>query len=169
VHETTVADSQLYLQCLYTDRMVTLNHYDSGISSMTPIRLYVLGDYLGDDRFCNHIIDALIGHSVFMNTGMVFSSAAVDLAWEKTTSGSTLRRVLLELIVCDLDSVPFASVFEDKGTWAKEVLIDIFNHMAGYPEVQVAINAAMESLSENSVDCGEYHRHGEDDPKCSIF
>ena len=159
MQESTVADFQLYLQCLYTDRMVTLNHYDSGISSMTLIRLYVLGDFLGDDRFCKNDIDALIGNSVLMNTGIVFSSAAVDFAWEKTASGSVLRKVLFALIMCNLGSVPFAPGFEDMGTWSKEVSADIFRYMTGYPGVQAAVDTAVRSLGQDPDVYGKSRRY----------
>ena len=158
LQESTVADFQLYLQCLYTDRMVALNHYDSGNSSMTLTRLYVLGDFLGDDRFCKNVIDALIGNSVLMNTGIVFSSAAVDFAWEKTASGSSLRKVLLELIMCNLGSVSFAPVFYGMGAWSKEVSVDVFRYMTEYPCVQAAVDAAVESLRQDPDVHGKSHR-----------
>jgi len=159
LQESTVADFQLYLQCLYTDRMVTLRHYDSGISSMTLIRLYVLGDFLGDDRFCKNVTDALVENSVLMNTGIVFSTAVVDFAWEKTASGSVLRRVLLALIMCNLGSVPFAPGFEDMGTWSKEVSADVFRYMRGYPCVQVAVDAAVRSLGQDPDVYGKSRRY----------
>lgn len=169
LQETTVADFQLYLQCLYTDRMVTLNHYDSGISSMTLIRLYVLGDFLGDDRFCRNVIDALIGNSVLMNTGIVFSSAAVDFAWEKTASGSSLRKVLLELIMCNLGSVSFAPGFYDMGAWSKEVSVDVFRYMTKYPCVQAAVNVGLETLHQNPDMGGESRRYREVDSRGLSF
>lgn len=169
LQETTVADFQLYLQYLYTGRMIILHHYDFRISGVTLVRLYVLGDYLGDNRLCNSIIDAVIAHPVLRKDGVVFSSAAVDLAWEKTTSGSILRKVLLELIMCNLSSVPFPSFFEDMGAWSKEVSVDVFRHMTGYPSIQDAIDAAVRNIGGEIWDtCSEYHRHGEGEPKCSV-
>jgi hypothetical protein len=164
-----VADFQLYLQYLYTGRMATLDHNDTGTSSMTLVRLYVLGDYLGDNRFCNNVIDALIGRSVLVDFGMVFSSAALDLAWEKTTPGSILRKVLLEVMMCNLSSIPFPFFFEDMGAWSKEVSVDVFRHMTGYPCIQDAIKAAERNIGGEISDmCSEYHRHGEGEPKCSV-
>ena len=132
---------------------------------MTLIHLYVFGDFLGDDRFCKNVIDALIGNSVLMNTGIVSSSAAVDFAWEKTASGSILRKVLLELIMCNLGSVSFAPVFRDMGAWSKELSVDIFRYMTEYPCVQAAVDAAVESLRPNPDMGGESRRYSEVDSR----
>ena len=136
---------------------------------MTLIHLYVLDDFLGDDRFCKNVIDALVGNSVLMNTGIVFSSAAVDFAWETTGAGSILRKVLLELIMCNLGSVSFAPVFHDMGAWSKEVSVGIFRYMTEYPCVQAALDAAVESLHQNPDMGGESRRYSEVDPRGLSF
>lgn len=52
--ETKVADFEVYLEWLYKGQVVTLDHMS--YLGATLIRLYVLGDFLVDDRFCNAVI-----------------------------------------------------------------------------------------------------------------
>lgn len=167
--EAKVADFQIYTEWMYTGRMVELDYYESGgrSSSATLLRLYVLGDYLGDDRFSNAVMDTLIEHAVLIEgIILVFDSAAVELAWETTTSSSKLREVLLKLIICDLGGVKFAPVFDAKGTWSQNVSTDVFRALAEPLDISQAVRLAEESFSKDRDAC-VFHRHGESDPKCS--
>lgn len=163
--ETIAEDFQMYLGWLYTIHMATLD-YHLRVSSTTLVRLYILGDYLGDDRFCNNVIDTLVKNCSWTDTGMTFTSSDIDLAWDKTASGSTLQRVLVDFILCDLESDVFAPKIEDKGAWSKEVSTEVFRRLAEYACVHTTVSMARVSLSDNQDVC-EYHRHDEEYPKCS--
>lgn len=99
---TKVVDFQIYLQWLYTGRIAELNYAESPANSATLIRLCILGDYLGDSRFSNAVIDTLIENSSYVVSGMVFESSTVDLAWEKTSPGSPLRGLRVSFIIGDI-------------------------------------------------------------------
>ena len=98
--ETKVADFEVYLEWLYTGQIVTLD--DLLNLGTTLIRIYVLGDFLIDDRFSNAVMDTLILECHRAHPWLRFSPADIDFAWEKTMPASRLRKVLVELIICDL-------------------------------------------------------------------
>lgn len=164
----TVADFQVYMEWLYTGRVVELD-YNRSQASETLVRLYVLGDYLEDDHFSNAIIDTLVQNSSCFASGMVWRRSTVDMAWDETQPESPLRKVLTRLIACsvgghnDWSKTP---KFLGSGTWSKEVSTEVFAELNQWYAIQGAIKETVE-FPVNSKDTCAYHLHGEGYPECS--
>lgn len=163
---TKVVDLQSYLQWLYTGRIAELNYDESPANSATLIRLYILGDYLGDSRFSNAVIDTLLENSSYVVSGMVFESSTVDLAWEKTSPGSPLRRLLVSFIIGDIRLSMEQPIFKDFGAWSKEVSAAVFAQMGRFDGVRVATADSVELPVRQGVNC-DYHKHDKEYPECS--
>lgn len=167
------------MEWLYTGHVVTLED----IESLCPIliRLYVLGDFLCDDRFSNAVMDALILESQSWYPWLEFSAADVDFAWEKTIPGSRLRKVLVELIIRYMSRDVHSPFFDGMGTWCQEVTARVFARMAESKQIVVEmlarernsdrLNQVLQFTVENPNDsknrCADYHKHDEGYPRCS--
>ena len=122
--EIKVSDFEVYLEWLYTGHVITLDELRS--LGPTLIRLYLLGDFLIDDKFCNVVMDALILESQRRSPWIRFLPADIDFAWDKTMPGSRLRKVLVELIIRDMSFDMASPCFRGKVTWCPEVTGEIF-------------------------------------------
>lgn len=177
--ETKVADFEVYLEWLYTGYVVTLDELWS--LGPTLLRLYLLGDFLIDDRFCNAVIDALIGDSQAVSPWLVFYPTDIDSVWNKTMPGSRMRKVLVDLIIRDLSRDIASPSFKNKGTWCHEVTVDILARMAETKQAAVELFAVFEDQAKvrqamrsavghpknNKNKCADYHKHGEGYPACT--
>jgi hypothetical protein len=177
--ETKVADFEVYLEWLYTGQVVTLDKMkDLG---PTLLRLYVLGDFLVDDRFCNAVIDSLIRESSSRWPFLRFWPADINSAWDKTMPGSRLRKVLIDLMIRDLSGEMTAPCFRGKGTWChavtaeilsrmaenKQVAVKMFTVLAEQVEMRQSMSSAVEHPRDNKNKCADYHKHGEGYPACT--
>lgn len=177
--ETKVADFEVYLEWLYTGHVVTLDSIKA--LGATLIRLYVLGDFLVDDRFCNTVMDTLILESQRGYPRLAFSPADIDSAWEKTMPGSGLRKVLVDLVIRDMSGDGLSPRFWAKGIWCHEVTAEVFARMAESKQIAVEMFAGLTGqvkLCQGAKSavchpkhikniCADYRKHGEDYPRCS--
>lgn len=164
--ETKVSEYEAYMEWLYA-------------IGKTLVRLYLLGDFLGDDRFDNAVIDTLISGCQAVSPWR-FAPADLDFVWERTLPGSTLRKFLVELIVRFVSSDWAAPYFHKLGSCSKYVTADIFARMSESSEVadeilwplgdngkiRKAMKAAVEHPKDNKDKCA-YHRHNEGYPRCA--
>lgn len=181
--ETQASDFKVYLEWLYTDSIAMRDDPSAGTDGSsadkdgipdtdgtTLVRLYVLGDFLGDDRFCNAIIDTLVHHvnrdNAKSESVIVFDTTSVDLAWDRTARGSPLQRVLTELILCDLGDHPRVPMFLNRGAWSPEASVDIFEHIQNHRSLVKAIEPLAKDPRVNKDKCA-YHKHGKGCPKCT--
>ena len=180
--EASPSEFEVYLEWLYTNHIDILDK--SSNRGMTLVRLYLLGDYLGDDRFMNAIIDALVQESLPTSPAMSFSAADVDTVWQKTLPDSKLRKALTDLIVHEIGSSTHHRLFRHKGTWPTEISAEILTRMIGSKQMTATMYAqifaqmqdggglkkALESSGEHPnarKDKCEYHRHDEGNPRCT--
>ena len=172
-----VSDFEAYLQWLYTGHVVLLDRpYDSGFALL---RLYLLGDFLVDDRFCNAVMDFIIRESGTLL--LAFLSEEIDYVWNQTTPGSRMRRVLVDLIIRDLSGDTASTYFCNRGAWNSEVTAEVFARMAEFKDVALGMFAALEGPSnvqqsvksavkhprDNENKCADYHKHSEGYPRCT--
>jgi hypothetical protein len=179
--ETKLVDFEVYLEWLYTGHVVTLdNMRDLG---PTLLRLYLLGDFLIDDRFCNTVIDALIGDSQAADPWLLFDSATIDSLWNKTMPGSEMRKVLVDLILRDLSGDEFSPCFTDRGNWCHDVTAEVLTRMSATKQLAVEMFAVLKAPARSKVKqatrsavghpkdnknkCTDYHKHGEGYPICT--
>jgi hypothetical protein len=176
--EIKVCDFEVYLEWLYTSHVVTLD--DMYRLGATLVRLYLLGDLLIDERFCNVVIDTLIHHAQVAYPFLVFDPADLDAVWDKTMPGSGLRNVLVDLIIRNLCQ-RVSPVFRARGSWCHGVIDDVLARMAETKQVAIEMFAALESHTsvrrvarfavehpkDNRNKCADYHKHGEDYPACT--
>lgn len=80
------SEYELYLKWVYTNQIDVLDK--SSDRGMTLVRLFLLGDYLGDDHFTNAVIDTLVQEIDYSNPAISFSK----LIW--TPSGPRQRPIL---------------------------------------------------------------------------
>ena len=160
--DTAVADFEIYLQWLYTGHLVDLDKVVFIVAGATLVRLYILGDYLGDylgdNCFSNTIIDKLIQYSSGKVTITGFECETVDLAWEKTTPDSPLRKLLAQLIVCSVGGCHISPPFFDVGRWSQDVSVQVFVQTSTHARVKVPI------LYQDRC---AFHKHDEEYPKGS--
>jgi hypothetical protein len=99
--ETHVSDFEVYLEWLYTGHVTMLHTWI--VQSFQLIPLWLLGESLGDDQFCNAIIDIIVhpppGEA---RIDLLYFWLDINQAWSKTRPGFMLRKILVELIVCDI-------------------------------------------------------------------
>ena len=104
----------------------------------------------------------------------------MNYVWGKTFAGSRLRKVFIEFIIRDLSGDLDSPLFEDRGAWSHEVTAEVLARMAESKNVAIAMFAALRSPlhvrqamrsavehpKDNKNKCADYHKHGEDYPKC---
>lgn len=74
--EIKTSDFEVYLEWLYTGYVVTLDDIEH--LGTTLIRLYLLGDSLTDDQFCNTVIKTLIDNFQAADPWLDLYSAGLD-------------------------------------------------------------------------------------------
>lgn len=156
--EARVADFQIYTEWMYTGRIANRAYDGSSDNSVTLVRLYILGEYLGDTRFSNTIMDNLLQISCSPQSPMVFGSDTVGMAWEHTLPGSPLRMALAQLIICHVCDCHYSAHFNDVGTWSKEVSAEVFK--------QIGTHARTSSYPLPYEGKCAFHKHDEEDPNC---
>jgi len=163
--EAQTDDFQVYAEWLYTGRIRTLA-WDALDASSTIVRLYVLGDYLGDDRFGNAVIDILVRNSSFGKSCIKIEGATVNMAWDKTLPGSPLRNLLVQLIVCDLMDEIDSPCFPGADIWSKEVSAEVLNEIRAYSHSKNQIKSTVQCPVHNKEKCA-YHKHDKEYPGCT--
>ena len=172
------SDFEVYLEWLYTGHVVALvRPRDRGPALL---RLYLLGDFLVDDRFCNTVMDVTIGEC---STPLLeFYPQDINFVWSETTSGSRIRRVLVDLIIRDLSGDGRSPCFWAKDDWShevtagvsarivesKDVALGMFAALRGQgpSEVRQIVRSAVKRPKDNRNKCADYHEHGEGYPRC---
>lgn len=131
------------------------------------VRLYILGDFLDDAGFCNQVMDALVTGGAKASTWKPWSLGIEDpcLAWAKTPVGSPLRAFILELISHHMahNNAIFQGFLES--TCPRELFIDLFKHLESKHGLTKLLKPSTK-LSKVVGKC-EFHRHDEENPKCS--
>lgn len=82
-----------YLQWLYTKEITLAGGRKV---SYEECQLYILGDYLGDQSFCNAVIDHAV--SRWIDHKFVMCTHATKLVWSSTPEGSPLRTLVFEML-----------------------------------------------------------------------
>ena len=169
----------MYLEWLYTDQVVLLDR-TRGRGAIL-VQMYLLGDFLIDDRFCNAVIEILIRGSGATDPLLLFSFEDVDSIWSVTTPGSRLRTDSADLIVRDLSGDRGAPYFKRRGTWGHDVAVEVLARMAEFKLAALKIFAAIEDSTEtletiksavghpkdNKNKCADYHKHDERYSRCT--
>lgn len=175
------SEYEVYLEWLYTNHFSVLDK--SSDRGMTLVRLYLLGDHLGDDRFTNAVIDTIVREISSANPAISFSRADLSTVWRNTTPNSMLRKVLSDLIVHDIGTSTHQPLFYQKGSWSLEVSAQILTQMVESKQVTAsmyaqifaqmqndgifkkALSASAEHPSVKKDKC-EYHKHEDGDSGC---
>jgi hypothetical protein len=131
------------------------------------VRLYILGDFLDDAKFCNKVMDIVTPSShargAWSHWGL--DAASLNLSWAKTSAGSPLRSALLETLTYN--------IFHGEGKFQKlveghvttELFLDLFQHLENKLGLMTLLKPSTNS-SKLSTGCA-FHRHDEENPKCS--
>lgn len=82
-----VSDFEMYLEWLYAGQVVLLDRTRG--RGVILVEMYLLGDFLIDDQFCNAVTEILIRESGATDQLVLVSSEDVDSVRSETTPGST--------------------------------------------------------------------------------
>ena len=172
------SDFEVYLEWLYTGHVVLL---DMSLSrGYALVQLYLTGEFLVDDRFCNAVMGVIIRECSIYPRMLDFCPKHINSIWSETTPGSRIRRVLVDFIIRDLSGDGFLPLFRRKDAWSHEVTADVFARMAeskevalgvfaalkGPSDVQQSVRSAVKHPKDNKNKCADYHKHGEGYPRC---
>jgi len=171
-----VCDFEVYLEWLYTGHVVTLDESES--RGIAFVQLYLLGDFLDDDRFCNAVIDMLIDKSRHGGPEPItFWPQGLNRVWSETFPGSMLRRVLVDFIILERGGLSRTVKFICKNDWSKDLMAGVLTRIGEHKEVAGAllmiirdkIQEAIKSAVQHPGDQDKcnYHKHGEGYPRCS--
>lgn len=112
-----------YLQWLYTGQ-VTFNIPEC--ASVEQVRSWILGDYLGDAKFCNAVVDSMVVRRCLEHRAS--GAEAVELAWDRTAVDSPLRAVILEIWSTN-PPLKVAQQFKDNPKFSGGFVIDYLLHI----------------------------------------
>ena len=169
---------KVYLEWFYTGHIVT--HDTLPFRGRTVLRLYLMGDSLGDDHFSNAVVDILIRDCG--SCAMILYSADVDLIWTNTLPGNNLRKLLVELIIRNVGEDHGSPWFFERGTWSHDVTAEVFARLSESKKVAIemsartkdskninqAILSAVAHPKDNKDKCASYHKHSEGNPRCTV-
>lgn len=128
--------------------------------SLTLAKMYLLGDYLDDRRFCNTVID-LMKH-VWDESADFLPSGTTQYIWQTAPSDSPLRHLALEIWKTDLKCLSTGSELEKVPTsFLVELLVSIGNRFA---EDFDSDGNEEESLLEQAC---SFHKHVDDSDACN--
>lgn len=116
-------------------------------------KMFILGDYLKDDRFCNAVVNMMKRSS--LESSCFVPSETVQHSWEKSVSGGPLRDLVLEMWRHDLPDVNYAKLADG---YPKDFLIDLLVYVG-----ENASEDSSESLLE--MEC-TFHKQGDDVSCC---
>ncbi|KAL1589532.1 hypothetical protein WHR41_01608 [Cladosporium halotolerans] len=114
-----------YLQWLYTSEITFASKPDVGFQIC---RLYILGDYLGDQKFCNAVIDRAI--SRWINDKVALGLHAFELVWSSTPDDSPLRTLILEMISNLTLTKMVKSLKSHQHCCSKDLMLEYLTQMA---------------------------------------
>lgn len=140
-----VSDFEVYLEWLYTGHAVIGDWSRDRGSAL--LRLYLLGDFLVDDRFCNTVMDIIIRESEPKYPLLEFCSKRINSMWSETNPASKIRRVLVDLIIRDLSGDSASPWFYGRGFWSHEVTAEVFARMVESKDVALGMFAALRARS----------------------
>ena len=86
--EAEPVDFDVYLEWVYTSQLTPRDAEPALDHCAMLVRLYILGDFLGDSKFCNKVMDAFRSESAWRPARPI--SGPINLEWEKTMAGSPL-------------------------------------------------------------------------------
>lgn len=165
--EAKPVDFEVYLERVYSSQLAPREAETPEELGTMLVRLYILGDFLDDARFCNRVMDVFSpGADLHAIWGFwVLGDIAFSLAWAKTSVGSPLRTALLRNITHNI--VHREGQFQTllKSSFPRELLLDLFQHLESKHRLTHILRPSTK-LSAAIPGCA-YHRHDEENPKCS--
>lgn len=162
--EVNPIDFEAYLEWLYTSQLTPSGNETVSERGTTLVRLYVLGEFLDDAKFCNAIMDAFIATNDRWSFSL--SGETIVFTWEKTSVGSPLRTAILEMAAAylayrDQRLKTFPNIL---GT--DVVLLDLFKYLENKHGLSMSLRPNVTVPWEQPRDKCEFHRHNEANPKC---
>ncbi|KAF2486837.1 hypothetical protein BDY17DRAFT_321598 [Neohortaea acidophila] len=168
-------DFHVYVQWLYTGKLFCKPLYEQEPETEERnygllFDLYVLGQKLLDREFQDRVVDATIAAS--HDTGYKESSkrlfpsdGVVDSLYRRTSKGCPMRRLLIDLSICQGGEGWMVPAQNDPDGINVEFLIDL---ATAFYKIQ-ADDTIMDKLEELDEDPGcEYHHHGKDE-ECGSY
>ncbi|KAK5124932.1 hypothetical protein LTR85_001122 [Meristemomyces frigidus] len=170
-----------YLQCVYTDTVVT--HQDSGHNSnsddddistladcvMHLVKVYFLADKLGDLISCNLIIDSLITTCKERGVSPRRSASLLESVYESTPKNSPLRRLMVDYHIHHVPSLGKGGMefVDDVDLVPRAFLVEVLQEYGRLKAecCDTPICAAFGDLPSQRAKC-HYHQHDERHPRC---
>jgi len=160
--EVTVQDSEE--KCLYHERSTRQKVRDSDCShlhSLKFVKIDTLGDYLGDIRFCNAVIDMMAPMR-----GCVPAPEAIRWVWKHTMQDCPVRKFIVQTWTETLGSrAPHTIKFmrAEVSRIPKDFLFDLLasREAQHYPQT-AELAQTQKPLAEKC----KFHKHVDDSDKC---
>lgn len=113
------------------------------------IALYIAGDVLGDTKFQDAVLDALLPRVRDNTRGL--DPHAISMAWERTVEGCTLRRLILDALVI---YPPRGGLKEGPSRYPPDFLFALCNR-----QINVRSDIERDELQSTTYDKCQYHQH----------
>lgn len=162
-----MAEFQTYVAWLYTGEITPRETGSIQESGGDLLRLYILGDYLDDAKFCNEVMDVLGGSTNYAASSKPFvlsdfSDNDVDWALEKTAAGAPLRVYLFTRIGFDVvHGRGLVTSFRDR--FSSDVLLDLLMTLMSDYDLKLVMNGAFLKRKELFFDRCVFHKHEDGD------
>lgn len=149
--------------CLDDTPSQAMGHICTTFFSIDVAKMWILGDYLNDLRFCNASVDAL--YFAFCGSLWLSAPAAVKVIWEQTTPECPVRSCFLERLQGATVTEDFGPIAQSQLEYSREFLIDLLGFVGRrYREdiVQDIVNNEKPFAPSR-----KFHKHVDDDDKCT--
>jgi hypothetical protein len=128
-------------------------------------KMYTLGDYLNDMRFCNAVIDTLD-----LMEGCIPGLKAIDWVWSNTMQNNPLRKLILEHWAEALES-DFQPRIDNMKSFSSRFPDEFWLDLLALTGTQLCAATARlaelkKPLAKKSQKC-KFHKHFDDSDKCS--
>ena len=125
-------------------------------------KMYVLGDYLSDFRFCNAVAD--IWKSMNLVAGCYPSIGATQYVWQNTSTNCILRELVLESWKSCLITDHIGAILQDADL-PQNFTIDLLVYMGRCYKTQIKKDTGAQN-SPMKKKCS-FHKHVDKSDKCS--
>lgn len=116
-----------YMQWVYTEEVLYYNELPK--QPLELVKLWILGDFLGDQNFCDAAVGALFSHEI------VDGPDAIKHLYDHTSHDSRLRWHVLNIWATRYSFAHIADLFAAKRMYPKNFIIDLFKFFAEHDKV----------------------------------
>lgn len=131
--------------------------------SLELAKMYVLGDYLNDIRFCNAVVDTW--KSIALEAACRSCLDTIQFVWSQTSSDCPIRDLVLESWKDSLTEDKIGDYIKSAESMSKDFAVDFLVFLANCYETQIERDTSPQK-SPFKKKC-MFHKHVKSSDKCS--